>query len=138
MTNIPNIINHAIITGRICAYCNKPTKLVDSQVVYSRSYGPIYYCHECQAWVGTHKDSNRALGRVANKELREWKKKAHSVFDPLWRKKMDQGYNKHEARSGAYEWLSKEMGTLKEYTHIGMFDVEQCKKVVELCKKYLK
>ena len=86
VNNIPNMINHAIMTGRICAYCEQPTVLVDSQVVYSRSYGPIYYCHDCKAWVGTHRDSNRALGRVANKELREAKKKAHSAFDPLWRK----------------------------------------------------
>ena len=126
------------MTGRICAYCEQPTVLVDSQVVYSRSYGPIYYCHDCKAWVGTHRDSNRALGRVANKELREAKKKAHSAFDPLWRKAVNNGRKKNEARAAAYKWLSEQMETPIEYTHIGMFDVEQCKKVVELCKNYLK
>ena len=36
-------------------------------------------------------------------------------------------------RRTAYDWLSRRMGLPMDQTHIGMFDVEQCKRVVEIC-----
>jgi hypothetical protein len=96
----------------------------------------IYYCAPCQAWVGVHKGTNKALGRLANAELREWKKEAHKYFDPLWQAKIKQGYTKTQARRRAYKWLSQQMGIPVKETHIGMFDVDQCKQVVEICKRY--
>lgn len=125
-----------MLDGHTCPYCNRPTKYVDSSVVYGKSYGKIYYCADCQAWVGVHKGTNKALGRLANAELREWKKEAHKYFDPLWQKKMKQGRKKHDARRLAYKWLSEQLGIPANETHIGMFDVDQCKRVVELCKPY--
>lgn len=98
----------------------------------------IYLCKKCVAWVGVHKGTDVALGRLANAELRILKKEAHFYFDTLWRRKMEKGFTKKEARSKAYVWLSNEMNILPEFTHIGMFDVPQCKKVIELCKKYIK
>jgi len=44
-----------------------------------------YYCKEDDAYVGTHKNSRKSLGTMANKELRERRKKAHRVLDPLWK-----------------------------------------------------
>lgn len=126
----------SLLDGNTCPYCNRPTKYVDSAVVYSRSYGKIYYCSDCQAWVGVHKGTNKALGRLANAELREWKIEAHKYFDPLWQKKMQQGLSKTQARRRAYKWLAGLMGIPASETHIGMFDVDQCKRVVEICKRY--
>lgn len=70
----------------VCPYCGNKAELVDSAVVYGRSYGIIWLCYPCDAYVGVHKNSPRhaPLGRLANKELREWKMRAHEVFDQLW------------------------------------------------------
>lgn len=126
----------SLLDGNTCPYCDRRTKYVDSSVVYGKSYGKIYYCADCQAWVGVHKGTNKALGRLANKELREWKQEAHRYLDPLWVKKMRQGHSKTQARRMAYKWLSVQMGIPTKETHIGMFDVDQCKQVVDICKRY--
>ena len=122
--------------AKTCPYCGNPTQYVDSSKVYGRSFGMIYLCEPCKAWVGVHKGTNKALGILANAELRELKKQAHEYFDPLWQRKMKQGYSKGKARRLAYQWLSEEMGTDICDTHIGMFNVTQCKRVIALCKRY--
>lgn len=129
-----------IMSGRECPYCGKDTEWVSDTEIYSRSYGGmIYLCRDCDAYVGVHKnEQDKSLGRLANKELREAKIQAHASFDDLWKRKIAKGFSKGKARASAYKWLSKEMGTEPEFTHIGMFDVEQCNKVVELCKPYKK
>lgn len=113
----------------LCDYCGRPALLVDSEMVYRRSYGKIWFCSTCQAWVGVHKGTDNPLGRLANAELRYWKRKAHAAFDPLWRDK------EMRTRKAAYEWLADEMGLPLEQTHIGMFNVEQCKQVIQICKE---
>jgi uncharacterized protein YbaR (Trm112 family) len=125
-----------LFDGKTCPYCNQPTQYVDSKRVYMKSYGMIYLCEPCGSWVGVHEGTNKALGRLANRELRKWKKNAHKYFDPLWQKKMRQGCSKKDARHKAYKWLSEQMGIDFEFTHIGMFDVDQCKQVVEICKPF--
>lgn len=132
------IINPNMLNGKTCPYCRKPSEFVDSEVIYGKSYGMIYLCKPCDAYVGVHKGSKQALGRLANKELREWKKRAHDYFDNLWRRKMKQGFSKTKSRHAAYKWLSDTMGIPPKRTHIGMFDVEQCREVVELCKPFQK
>lgn len=122
--------------GKTCPYCHSPTQYTDSSIIYGKSYGMIYLCKDCDAWVGVHKGSDKALGRLANAELRELKKAAHALFDPLWQRKMKQGFKKNHARAKAYKWLSKELGIDAKDTHIGMFNEEQCKQVIEICKTY--
>lgn len=121
-----------IFEGKICPYCKQPSIYApDSSIVFSRDFGPIYICKPCRAWVGVHKPNpTKALGRLANAELRELKKDAHAAFDPFWKKFF-------KTRQSGYKWLSQKLGIPREYTHIGMFGVETCKKVVELCKKEL-
>lgn len=92
----------------------------------------IYLCRPCNAYVGVHKGTDRALGRLADSELRYWKKAAHAAFDPLWQKQISQGISKHTARGNAYKWLAEQMQLDSNDAHIGMMDVEQCKRVVEL------
>lgn len=128
-----------ILTGKLCPYCGSKTNFTDSKKIYQGvSYGMVYVCWPCNAYVGVHIGTKRALGRLANSELRIWKKEAHAWFDPLWKKKVSKGVSKYEARNAAYTWLSENLGIIKEFTHIGMFDVSQCKQVVELCKKHYK
>jgi hypothetical protein len=51
---------------------------------------------------------------------------AHDAFDPLWK----EGRMK---RKEAYKWLSERMGLHVNDTHIGMFDADQCRRVVGVC-----
>ena len=111
----------------ICPYCGSQAEYVDSKIIYKRSYGMIYHCRECDAYVGVHKGTDNPLGRLANKELRHWKRAAHDAFDPIWQ-------SGRMKRRDAYQWLAEQMGLSPEETHIGMFDVRECKKVIELCK----
>jgi hypothetical protein len=120
-----------------CPYCGYPSALASSAEVYGgRDYGPIYICRTCDAYVGCHKGTTKPLGRLANKELREWKKKAHAVFDPVWelpRESLLQSGFRGPPRSKAYARLAYLLGIPFNDCHIGMFDVEQCKQVVDLC-----
>ena len=112
--------------GWSCPYCGAPTQLVDDAEIYGKSYGTkCYICKPCEAWVGCHKGTTQALGRIANRELRELKRQAHEAFDPIWKEG-------HLPRSGAYEVLSVAFGLPIEQTHIGMFDEDLCRKVISL------
>lgn len=114
----------------ICPYCGERAEFVDSKIVYGKSYGKIYLCRKCLAYVGVHKGTDKPLGRLANAELRYWKKAAHAAFDPIWKYGRFRGY-----RNAAYGWLAGRMGLSVEETHIGMFDVAQCKKAIQICRK---
>ena len=119
-----------IIHARICPYCGGVPVLTDSAEIYNgRSYGPVYLCRKCDAFVGCHDGTVTPKGRLADRALREAKKQAHEAFDSLWRA----GQMK---RKEAYAWLSASMGTLPEYTHIGMFDIWQCREVIRLCENF--
>ena len=110
-----------------CPYCGRRAEFVDSKVVYGKSYGMIYLCRNCVAYVGVHKGTDQPLGRLTNAELRFWKKRAHAAFDPLWK----YGRFRHR-RNAAYQWLSEKMGLPRQKTHIGMFDVAECRRVIQI------
>ena len=131
----------AIISGKECPYCSKETELVDSACVYhGHSYGLIYLCRECSAWVGVHKGTQESLGRLANAELRKAKNNAHLYFDPIAKtgliNQMGLPFiNGISNRNKAYLWLSEQMKIKKKFCHIGMFDIKQCQSVVSICDK---
>lgn len=127
--------------GSKCPYCGEEVLYSkDSDFIYGRNYGGVFYCKsypKCDAYVGTHNSKKpKALGRLANEDLRLAKKRAHKYFDRLWKAKMKLGYKKQVARSLGYKWLSQQLGIEPKYTHIGMFDIETCQRVVFLCKPY--
>lgn len=131
-----------ILSGKVCPYCGNDTEFIDSKEVYGKSYGMMYICRPCHAYVGVHKGTKTALGRLANKELREAKKRAHFHFDQIAKTKLiNKIWKKHipntTNRSKAYKWLAMQMNISEELCHIGMMDVEQCDQVVEICKPYL-
>lgn len=130
-----------ILSGKICPYCNKATTHCSDQVIYGKTFGGMMYiCLTCDAYVGCHKHNpTQSLGRLANYELRQAKIAAHASFDALWRKKIETQYvSKSKARKAAYGWLSKATGIPIKCCHIGMMDVAECNKVIEVCKPYLK
>lgn len=110
-----------------CPYCGRKAEYVDSAEIYGKSYGMAYLCRPCDAYVGVHDGTDTPLGRLANRELRRWRNRAHAAFDPLWQ----QGPYRRR-RNDAYAWLAGKMGLTKEETHIAMFDVEQCKQVIQI------
>jgi hypothetical protein len=119
-----------ILSGKICPYCNRKTDYIDSSIIYGSSYGMVYACYNCNAWVGVHRGTDEALGRLANKELREAKKLAHLYFDQIWQKKL-------LSRQQAYSWLSSVLSIAPKYTHIGMFDLDLCKNAAFHSQKFL-
>ena len=127
----PELINrNDVLNGRVCPYCGNPTEYVDSKEVYEKSYGNIYLCRACEAWVGVHQGSDKALGRLANKELRTLKMEAHAKFDKLWKQLLKFDYSISKSRRMCYTWLAEKMNLPIELTHIGMFDEQQCQIVV--------
>jgi hypothetical protein len=78
-------------------------------------------------------DGALPMGRLANRELRAAKQQAHAAFDPIWRET-------GTSRRVASIWLSEALGLALDKTHIGEFDLAQCRRVVEVClqKKAMK
>ena len=117
----------------ICPYCNQPASLVDGVTIYPHRPDlyekKFYLCPPCDAYVGCHGGTAEPLGRLANAELRAAKIEAHAAFDTRWR-----GVGRC-TRSEAYKWLAGRLGIPWKDCHIGMFDVEQCRRVVEICSE---
>jgi hypothetical protein len=126
----------------LCDYCEQPAELVTGAVMYPRRpdlAGRMFHrCTPCGAWVGCHeagngpapRDGTVPLGRLANAELRDWKGRAHAAFDPLWKGRLMR-------RRAAYLWLARKLGLDLEQCHIGMFQVHQCKAVVEVAREFM-
>ncbi len=115
-----------------CPYCENPALLVDSAEVYhGRSYGLIYLCRPCAAWVGVHKGTHRPLGRLANAALRILKQKAHAAFDPLW---LNAPGNRQHMRNRAYAAMSDVLHIDRRFCHIGMFGDGECERAVLACE----
>lgn len=110
----------------VCPYCKKEAELVDSSAIYSKSYGLIYLCKPCDAYVGVHFGTVNPLGTLANKETREARKVAHRAFDNIWQRKL-------MTRHKAYKELAKRMG--KQAVHIGEADVYQCALITAIAQE---
>ena len=111
----------------VCDYCGAQAKLVTGREMYP--YRPdlfkkrLYECKPCDAYVGTHENSGKPLGRLANKKLRGLKMQVHAKFDPIWKSgKM--------TRKKAYRWLSDGLCIKQSECHVGMFDEDTCEKAL--------
>lgn len=120
-----------------CPYCEERARLIDSAEIFGRSFGMIWSCLPCGAWVGVHKNDgrNRPLGTLANAELRHARAMAHARFDPLWQAKLGRGRSKNAVRGRAYAWLAEQLGVPVKECHIGQFDLATCVKVIEICSR---
>lgn len=106
-----------------CPYCGKSAEWVENKEIYGRNYGKSYMCYlckSCDAYVGCHENSRKPLGRMANRELREWRKKAKNMFIA---EKIGDWKNKPKKKE-SYAWLKNLMG--KEF-HFGDSTIEECK-----------
>ena len=116
----------------ICRYCGGKVVFTSNSEIYGKEYGngKCYLCRNCKAFVGVHAETLTPLGTLANAELREWRHKAHNEFDKLWK-----GETRRMTRYNAYGWLAKKMNLTRNETHIALFEIEQCKQVIEICQK---
>lgn len=124
-----------------CPYCGQRAHLVGGHVIYPRrpdlATKAFWKCVPCEAWVGCHPGTRNPLGRLANAELRKAKQAAHAAFDPLWeRKRRRERCSKSKARKAGYAWLAEQLEIDRERCHIGMFDVPDCLRVVEVCRPF--
>lgn len=121
-----------VYSGLICPYCGNTTQLTDSAEIYHGiSYGMVYLCSPCNAYVGCHKGTAKSLGRLANSDLREAKKRTHHYLDQLWQPRVYR-------RPMVYQWLSDSLGINRDFTHIGMSNIKQCEKIIELSIRRMK
>ena len=72
-----------------------------------------------------------ATSTPADYETRQARYLAHFVFDSLWQSGM-------VPKSRLYKRLSEYMGLPQREAHIGMFNRDQCQKVMALCKQIRK
>lgn len=116
----------------LCPYCGGFSKKVTGEVVYPHRKDlwelKFYLCSPCDAYVGTHKSTDKPLGRLADMRLRTAKKAAHAAFDPMWR-------NGPMTRTEAYKWLAEKLGIDGKDCHIGMFDMDMCNLVIKYCQE---
>lgn len=101
-----------------CDYCGAPVIFTSNAVVYGKEYGngKCYKCTKCNCFVGVHDGTEIPLGRLANKELRDLKKKCHTLFDAVWKD------NKRINREQAYGRLANVLGIPASECHFGWFD----------------
>lgn len=114
-----------------CRYCEKEADLVGGDVIYPHRPDlrekKFYLCAPCNAYVGCHKGTDKAMGRLANAELRKAKMAAHAHFDPIWKT------DETTTRRQAYKWLAEQLEIPTKQCHIGYFDLDMCNKVVQVC-----
>ena len=125
-----------VVRYLICPYCKYPAEFShDSRQVYhGKDYGPIYVCHPCKAFIGCRKGTYIPLGRLANPELRELKKKFISLFDKKWTSPSinllrEQGT---DTRNKAYNRLARIMKIPRSHCNVAVFSANQCRKAIEL------
>ena len=135
----------AAMSGLDCPYCGEAAQLVTGAVLYPHrpdlADRNFWQCEPCDAYVGCHKKGSwrfvagqkirhrgdEPLGRLANAQLRTHKKQAHYVFDPIWQ-------SGELTRAQAYKWLAGHMGLPVDDMHIGCLDVDECRRVVNICR----
>lgn len=115
----------------LCDYCHQPAEAVTGEEVYPHRedlfHLKFYVCEPCDARVGCHVKTGKPYGRLANAQLRRAKCEAHESFDKLWK-----GSGRVMSRPEAYRWLAEVLDIDQDEAHIGKFDEETCRKVVEV------
>lgn len=112
-----------------CPYCGKDAQFITSKDFYGKDYGSnLYVCTPCDARVGTHGRGKKALGTLANANLRELRKRCHSRIDPLWR-------SRKMSRGSVYNRLQKVMSLSSEEAHIGLFNEQQCFQLLDIFER---
>jgi len=118
-----------MVTPKICRYCGGKIIKSNSRVLYGKGNETIYLCTMCNAYVGCYKGTDKPMGKVANTVLRLKRQETHQIFDVFWKKR-------NWTRSAAYRWLARSLQLTEENAHIGMMEMDDCERVIRLCRDY--
>ena len=115
-----------------CRYCGSTVVFTSNAEIYGKEYGngKCYLCRNCKAFVGVHTGTQIPLGTLANNELRKARNKAHIEFDKLWKQP-----TRIMTRFNAYKWLANKMNKDIKDTHIALFEIKECEKVIKLIEQ---
>lgn len=111
-----------------CPHCSASVAIVNNSAIYHGfSYGEwpwAYACtnRACFAYVGMHPFTAIPLGTLATAEIREARKRAKKLFNPLW----ETGSARRMTRAEAYTKLAAALGIPVAECHFGWFTVDQC------------
>ncbi len=118
----------------------------------------VYLCARwpaCRGLCSAHPDGT-PQGTPADKETRRARNLTHLAFDPLWQgaifissyhhilKGEGRGAPKRKRaleriksthRRWTYQWLADRLGISFDDCHIGLFDIETCRRVYAICKQ---
>lgn len=81
-----------------------------------------YYCKPCGAYVGTHQNTEKPLGTMANGELRKARIAAHANIDPYWKEK---GWSRGDVYAKLKEHFGRDI-------HVGESDLETARAIAAL------
>ncbi|MDD5277700.1 MAG: zinc-finger-containing protein [Methylovulum sp.] len=133
------------MTAPRCMTCATDARLTNGAEVYPHRLDlqakPIWKCDSCGGYVGCHPGTTNPLGTPAGPELRAARSALHDrVVDPLWRSAhLNAAYKNSDlvrgrkdicraARSRVYEFLAARLHLTADECHVGMFDLETCKR----------
>lgn len=115
-----------------CCHCNEDVDaaLVTGGIVYPHrpdlNKKNFYICPKCNNFVGCHPNSDKPLGCIPTRELKQARIKVHNKMDPLWK-------SGRMTRKSIYSLLSQRLG----YTyHNGETkSVEECNKAYNILEE---
>ena len=137
----------------LCLHCGEVSVLTTGREIFPNMSGlwdkNYYKCpSDCDAYVGVHKGTLKALGYPANAEVRKARSHVHKMIDPLWQNAWrGPSYSKSDtsdpksrtiiqmsARHRVYKWLAHKMRISSETCHISMFGIEECREAYRFCR----
>jgi hypothetical protein len=120
-------IKDNVFSGKVCSYCQCETKVVTNNGIYGPTF--IQCSMNPDHYVATYQ-SGIALGRLADRTLRQKITEAHSIFNSLVENKV---FKSHEE---AYAWLSYVMKLPEQETDFWLFNEEQCDNAIRIITRY--
>lgn len=120
-------IKENISSGKVCSYCQCETKVVSNNGIYGQTF--IQCTMNPDHYVATNQ-SGIALGRLADRSLRQKISEAISIFDSLVENKV------FKSDEEAYAWLSSVMKLPEKETDFWLFNEEQCDNAIQIITRY--
>jgi len=115
-----------------CNYCWNNCNWVENKEIYWKNYWKsymIYLCKKCDAYVWCHNNTKTPLWILANKELRELRKKSKTLFieKELW-------WNWNCGKKLKDKWYLKLKEIFWKEFHFWESSIEECLKLIEIYK----
>jgi len=124
----------------ICNYCSKGAHLIMGKALYPHNpklwQRKYWQCLPCKAWIECRSGSEEPLGRLADAFLRGMKHEAWTYFTRLIDRKIKGGAEFEAAMFSGKQWLAKTTGIPLDRCISHQWTLEECRKVIALCRPY--